>query len=108
MEALYNLPNGASQIADWPVTVTTASTQAVPVNAANNRLSLRFHNPGTVDVYVCPDQTAQGVAQPAVAAGPGMILVIAGATIDIDSTWQNAWNCIAASSAVLTVLEMLG
>lgn len=85
------------------VSVTTASAPCVP--AMRNRMALRFHNPGTVDVFVCPALDATGAALPAVVNGAGMWWIMAGATMDFDSPGSNAWNCIAASGAVLTVLD---
>lgn len=85
------------------VTVTTASVQCLPIQ--RNRMALRFHNPFTIDVFVCPAVDATGTAQPAVVNGAGMWWVMAGATLDIDSPGGGAWNTIAASPAALTILE---
>jgi hypothetical protein len=100
-----NLPPSLTQgnVLNHKVTVTTASVQCLPIT--RNRMALRFHNPGTVDVFVCPAFDSTGTALPAVVNGAGNWLVMAGATIDIDAPGGEAWNCIAASSAVLTILE---
>jgi hypothetical protein len=87
----------------WPVSVTNASAQCL--GKGFGRVSLSFHNPGTVDVYVCPAFQANGAALTASAGAAGMILVMAGNTQEIDNPGNGAWNCIAASSAVLSIIE---
>lgn len=88
------------------VTVTTASVQCLPIQ--RNRLSLRFVNPGTVDVYVCPAFDSGGSALAAVVNGAGCWPVLAGSTdVVVDAPGGSAWNCIAASGAVLTILEYI-
>ena len=103
MEIVLGPSLTSGQALNHKVSVTTASAQCLPIT--RNRMALRFHNPGTVAVFVCPAHDSTGTALPAVAAGAGMWQVLPGDTVDIDSPGGDAWNCIAASSAVLTILE---
>ena len=93
----------SGQALNHAISVTTASVQCLPIQ--RNRMALRFHNPGTVDVYVCPALDSNGNALPAVTAAAGMWKVMAGAELGIDAPGGGAWNCIASGAAVLTILE---
>lgn len=102
MEIVLN-PPATGQALNHAVSVTTASAQCLPIQ--RNRMALRFHNPGTVTVYVCPALDSTGTALPAVVGAAGMWEILGGDHLDIDAPGGGAWNCIAASSAVLTILE---
>jgi hypothetical protein len=105
MEAVYNIP--VPQVfSNWAVAVTTASTQIL--GTGRNRVSLKFHNPGTVTVYVCPSKDALGNALTAVAAAAGMLQILPGDTQPVDAPGGLPWNGIAASTAVLTIMEYSG
>lgn len=90
-----------------PVTVTTASTECLAAKAVGNRTSITFHNPGSITVFVCPETDATGAALPAVVSGAGMLEIIGGGSQTVNNPSGSGWNCIAASSAVLTVLEFV-
>jgi hypothetical protein len=91
----------------WQIAVTNTSAQCLAKAGGSGRVSLSFHNPGTVDVYVCPATDALGATLTATVGGKGMIMVMAGNTQEIDNPGNLAWNTIAASSAVLTILEYI-
>jgi hypothetical protein len=99
-------PPATGVILNHAVSVTTSSTQCLGIQ--RNRLALRFVNPGTVDVYVCPALDANENPLAAVVHGAGTWWILAGSNDTIiDAPGGGAWNCIAASSAVLTIFEYL-
>jgi hypothetical protein len=92
-------PNGST------VLLGTVSATAIGPNA--NRRGLRFYNPGTVTIYICPANI------PAV-IGQGIPILPGGGPVDFIGdgrliNYNSGWNAIAASGAAnpLTVLELL-
>lgn len=92
-------PNGST------VLVGTSSTAAIGTNA--NRRGLRFYNPGTVELYICP-------ANQAAVAGQGIPILPGGGPVDMIGdgellNYNSGWNAIAASGSnnPLTILELL-
>lgn len=99
----------------YALSIGTTGQQIVPVSptlgsyAASQtfRSGLVFHNPGTIDVYIAQAVDLNNNPIVAVVGGAGTLLIIAGATLIIDAPGPYAWNAVAASAAVLTVLEYL-
>jgi hypothetical protein len=92
-------PNGATAL------VGTVSAQAIGANT--NRRGLRFYNPGTVEIYICP-------ANQVAVAGQGIPILPGGGPVDFVGdgklvNYNSGWNAIAASGAnnPLTILELL-
>lgn len=88
----------------------TASQLAAPANPS--RVKVTFHNPGTVDVFICPafiQNTGSNVALAATTAAlGGTFRVYAnGGDRVIEGECQGQWNAFAASGASnpLTVID---
>jgi hypothetical protein len=98
----------------YAVSVGTASAQAIPFDVTITsvvpgalRTSLTFHNPANIDVFIAPAVDANGNPITPTVNGPGTLQVGAGAAWVIDAPGSVAWNAIAASPAVLTIIEYL-
>jgi len=92
-------PNGST------VLVGTASVPAIGANPS--RRGVRFFNPGTVTLFICPANQAAVIGQgiPILPGGGPVDMIGDGALINYNS----GWNVIAASGSnnPLTVLELL-
>lgn len=97
----------------YVINVGTSPTPLVPTIPISfnpiprMRSSLIFHNPGTIDVFIAMGTDLNGNPITPTVRGPGTIIVMQGATFQFDSPGNQAWNAVAASAAVLTVLEYL-
>lgn len=85
--------------------LATVSTQVIGANIA--RRGIRFFNPGTVIIYVCPANIAAVIGQgiPILPGGGYFDFIGDGKLIN----YNCAWNAIAASGSnnPLTILELL-
>ncbi len=91
-----------------PILSTTLGTASIPILTANpSRRGVIFHNPGSVNIGVCPSNLTAAI-------GAGSIIILPGAEVQILGNRRIkincAWNGIAASSSNndLTMLELLG
>lgn len=93
----------------YAITVGTSSTVALEPLVQGNRIAIVFVNPGTVDVYVAPAHDGNGAVITPTVNGAGTTPIYAGAADSAALFLGNndGWNCVAASSAVLTVLEYI-
>lgn len=86
--------------------LTTTPIQVVGGNP--QRITVVFHNPGVINVYVAPTITGTGAAL-VVGAGllGGSFEVFPGGLLTITGECQTAWQAFAASgtTAALTVME---
>ena len=87
------------------VLVGTSSTTAIGSNSS--RRGLRFFNPGTVELYICP-------ANQVAVIGQGIPILSGGGPVDMIGdgellNYNSGWNVIAATGSgnPLTILELL-
>lgn len=102
-----------------PVVSSASGGKVTPINTLNttpasvvginpSRMSITFHNPGTVDVYVYMLVTATGAAAaPSLSSLGGCFKVFAGGLLVITGECQGAWGAFSASltNQPLTVME---
>jgi|SRR5882757_1825072 len=88
----------------------TASQQAAPANPSRTKIT--FHNPGSVDVFICPafvQNTGSNVALAATTATLGGCFRVYGngGSLVIDGECQGRWNAFALSGVnnPLTVVD---
>lgn len=115
VQALSNLSSGVtaslgitttnSPVA-WTASIGVASAQIIAANTVD-RVGIIIHNPGTVDLYVCPSTDSAGA--PLAAGGAGSILLSSGQSLPVSGLCSTAWNAVAASGVAnpVTVLEFL-
>src|SRR5437899_9769221 len=96
--------------------IATVPRAIAPANTS--RQKIRFHNPGTVDIYIAPanvqnvlgtspTQPSDVVLVPTTALLGGCTIVYAnGGTLEITGECQGAWQALSASGATnpLTVM----
>lgn len=108
----YSIASGGKVYAYNTIT-HTANTTVAPANPS--RTSIRFHNPGTVDIFISPAvafTSAAGVTPasltPTTAALGGTFRVFAnGGTLDIAGECQGAWRALAASGGPVNSLTVM-
>lgn len=93
--------------------LTTTPANVAPANPS--RRTIRFHNPGTVDIYIAPalaytsaTSTTPATLTPSTVAKGGVFTVYAnGGTLDITGECQGIWQAFAASGTgnPLTVMD---
>jgi hypothetical protein len=91
----------------------TAPTTVAPANPSRSKI--RFHNPGTVDVYIGPaaafisaSAASPTTLTPTTAAVGGCFLVFAnGGTLDIAGECQQAWQALAKSGGATNSLTVM-
>lgn len=84
----------------------TSPTQIIGGNPS--RVSITFHAPGAIDIYVAPLVTATGATLiPSLGSLGGTFHIFAGASLTIGGECQTGWQAFAASSSnqPLTVSE---
>jgi hypothetical protein len=86
-----------------------STTAAQVIAASNNRKSLLFHNPGTVNLLLFQKLNSAGTAQAVTFAAPGggfLLLPYASMPVEGDSA-GGAWMAVAASGSAngLTITE---
>lgn len=84
----------------------TTMAQVVGGNPA--RVSITFHNPGTISVYVAPTVNAQGAPfTPMGGALGGAFLILSGGLLTLTGEVQTPWQAMAASGSnqPLTITE---
>jgi hypothetical protein len=88
-----------------PVTLSTSTSQIIGTNG--QRLSIVFHNPGSVTAYVAPATTATGgPLTPSLAALAGTFQIVSGGTLVLSGEVQCAWQGFATSTgSSLSILE---
>ena len=85
---------------------SVSNTQVIGPNPS--RVSITFHAPGLIDIYVSPTVNAQGQAlSPSLASLGGTYRVFAGGDRLVTGECQTAWQAFSASSTnqPLTVSE---
>jgi hypothetical protein len=88
----------------WPTTLTGVSAQIIPGNTS--RIGMIIHNPGAINIYVCP--ATDGSGSPLAAGGAGSILLAPQQSIAINGLCNNAWNGVSSgANTPVTVLEFL-
>lgn len=90
--------------------ISTAPAQVIAANPG--RVSITFHNPGTIDIYVAPTQVMSGgtlvTLTPSTVALGGCFLIFAnGGTLIITGECQGAFQAFSksASGNSLTISE---
>lgn len=76
--------------------IDTTSTEIVTANTTT-RAGLLFHNPGTVNIYICPSLDNNGLAL--AAGGAGSFLLTPGQSLPLVGLCSAAFNAVAASGS---------
>lgn len=108
----YSTASGGKVYAYNTIT-NTANTTVAPANPS--RTKVRFHNPGTVDIFISPLVAFTSAAAatpttltPTTGALGGTSRVFAnGGTLDISGECQGAWQALAASGGAVNSLTVI-
>lgn len=95
-----------------------STTPRVIAPANPSRVKITFHNPGTIDLYICPSnvqnvlgtsptQPADVVLTPTTTALGGCRILYAQGTLEVSGECQGAWQALSASASTnpLTVTD---
>jgi hypothetical protein len=95
-----------------------STTPRVVAQANQNRQSITFHNPGTVNIYVFPSYVQGITTAPTTPAnvalspttttlGGGFLVSANGGTVNVTGECQGAWQALSESGTTnpLTVME---